>query len=147
MNKMKAALIGFMPKDADPYQTLESHAKVGYRAFEGGDLLLKGDPAENRKRVESFGMQPLAVHYNAYGETDIAEIINNAHAAGVKRVACYAGAAAGYRFGGTVRPVGPARPRSSTRRPKRSRRRISSSPSTTTTSSSRTRSAACRSFT
>ena len=62
MNKMKAALIGFMPKDADPYQTLESYAKVGYRAFEGGDLLLKGDPAENRKRVESFGMQPLAVH-------------------------------------------------------------------------------------
>lgn len=104
MNKMKAALIGFMPKDADPYQTLESYAKVGYRAFEGGDLLLKGDPAENRKRVESFGMQPLAVHYNAYGETDIAEIINNAHAAGVKRVACYAGAAAGYRFGGTETP-------------------------------------------
>lgn len=56
MNKMKAALIGFMPKDADPYQTLEAYAKAGYRAFEGGDLLLKGDPAENRRRVEAIGM-------------------------------------------------------------------------------------------
>ena len=73
MNKMKAALIGFMPKDADPYQTLEAYAKAGYRAFEGGDLLLKGDPAENRRRVEAIGMQPLAVHYNALSLIHISE--------------------------------------------------------------------------
>ncbi len=105
MNKMKAALIGFLPKEVDPYQTLEAYAKAGYRAFEGGDLLLKGDPVENRKRVEAFGMQPLAVHYNAFGETDVDAVIRNAHAVGVQRVACYAGAAAGYRFGGGNPPT------------------------------------------
>lgn len=104
MNKMKAAMIGFLPKDSDPYPALESYAKIGYRAFEGGDLLLKGDPAENLKRVQSFGMQPLAVHYDAWHPVDTAQIIKNAHAAGVKRVACYAGAAAGYRFGATETP-------------------------------------------
>ena len=41
MNKMKDALIGFMPKDADPYQTLEAYAKAGYRAFEGGDTTVR----------------------------------------------------------------------------------------------------------
>ncbi|MGN0479120.1 MAG: sugar phosphate isomerase/epimerase family protein [Hominenteromicrobium sp.] len=99
MNKMKAAMIGFLPKDKDPYETLESYAKVGYRAFEGGDLLLEGDPAENLKRVQSFGMQPLAVHYNAWDPPDTADIIRNAHAAGVTRAACYAGIAGAYRFG------------------------------------------------
>ena len=33
MNKMKAAMIGFLPQDVDPYQTLETYAKIGYRAF------------------------------------------------------------------------------------------------------------------
>ena len=59
MNKMKAAMIGFLPKEQDPYEVLESYAKLGYSAFEGADVLLReGDPAENLKRVNSFGMQP-----------------------------------------------------------------------------------------
>ena len=61
MKKMKAAFIGFLPEAGDVYQTLEDYAKIGYRAFEGGDLLFeKGDPAENLKRVEAIGMKPLA---------------------------------------------------------------------------------------
>lgn len=55
MKKMKAAFIGFLPEAGDVYQTLEDYAKIGYRAFEGGDLLFeKGDPAENLKRVEAI---------------------------------------------------------------------------------------------
>ena len=104
MNKMKAAMIGFLPKDKDPYEVLESYAKIGYRAFEGADLLLKGDPAENLKRVQSFGMQPLAVHYDAWNAPDAAEIIKRAHATGVTRAACYAGVAGAYRFGGRETP-------------------------------------------
>ena len=104
MEKMKAAMIGFLPQEQDPYAALESYAKIGYRAFEGGDLLLKGDPAENLKRVQSFGMQPLAVHYDAWNVTDTADVIRRAQAVGVNRVACYAGIAGAYRFGGRETP-------------------------------------------
>ena len=41
MNKMKAAMIGFLPKEQDPYEVLESYAKLGYSAFEGADVLLR----------------------------------------------------------------------------------------------------------
>ncbi len=101
---MKAALIGFLPKGCDPYATLESYAKAGYRAFEGADLLLQGDVKENLRRVESFGMKPLAVHINIGGEYDLDEIIRRAHAVGVTRAACYCGTAGAYRFGGRPTP-------------------------------------------
>lgn len=105
MNKLKAAMIGFLPKEGDPYAALESYAKAGYRAFEGGDLLLEGNPAENRKRVEAFGMVPLAVHYNIWEPPTVEDLIKNAKAAGVSRAACYAGMAGAYRFG--MRPTAP----------------------------------------
>lgn len=100
MSKMKAAMIGFMPKDGDAYAVLESYAKLGYSAFEGGNLLLKGDVAENKKRVEAMGIQPLSVHCNAMETPDAAEIVRNAKAVGVNRVATYCGIAGAYRFGG-----------------------------------------------
>ena len=100
MNKMKAAMIGFLPKEQDPYEVLESYAKLGYSAFEGADVLLReGDPAENLKRVNSFGMQPLAVGYNIWDPPAVADVIDRAKKTGVKRAACYAGCAGAYRFG------------------------------------------------
>lgn len=98
MSKMKAAMIGFLPEGQNPYETLETYARMGYRAFEGGNLLLKGDPAENLKRVEAMGMEPLAVHYNVGEPQDIRELIKCAKAIGVRRAACYNACAAAYRF-------------------------------------------------
>lgn len=94
--KMKAAMIGFLPQGCDVYATLESYAKAGYSAFEGGDVLFNGDVQENLKRVESFGMKPLSVHIDVGGRPDLGEIIT--------RAACYAGTAAGFRFGSRPTP-------------------------------------------
>ncbi len=105
MEKMKAAMIGFLSKEKDPYEQLEIYAKMGYRAFEGANLLLRdGDPSENLKRVKSFGMEPLAVHLNIMDPPPIADVIKDAQATGVKRVACYCGCAGAYRFGGRPTP-------------------------------------------
>ncbi len=101
---MKAGLIGFTPRGCDVFATLESYAKAGYSAFEGADALFQGDPKENLKRVEAFGMKPLAVHINIGGEYDLDEIIRRAHTVGVNRAACYCGVAGAYRFGGRPTP-------------------------------------------
>ena len=101
MNKLKAAMIGFLPENGDPYQTLEAYAKIGYRAFEGGNILLKGDVSENLKRVEAMGMEPISVTVNGSMDaekSDIGEVIRNAHAIGVKQVTCYGGIGCVYRF-------------------------------------------------
>lgn len=98
MAKMKAAMIGFLPGGQDPYETLAEYAKIGYSAFEGADLLLKGDAAENRKRVEDMGLKPLAVHFDTENHPAIGEIVRRAKAAGVSRAACYMGCAGAYRF-------------------------------------------------
>ena len=98
MNKMKAAMIGFLPQGGDPYPVLESYAKIGYRAFEGGDMLLKGDVSENLKRVQAIGMEPISVHYNGSADVDIGQLIQNAHAVGVEQVTCYCGVAGAHRF-------------------------------------------------
>ena len=106
MKKMKAAFIGFLPEAGDVYQTLEDYAKIGYRAFEGGDLLFeKGDPAENLKRVEAIGMKPLAVSCNFLQDQapDPKEILRKVKKIGVSMAVCYCGRAGAYRFGGTDR--------------------------------------------
>ena len=52
MKKMKAGFIGFMPffdPSVDIYALLQSYAQLGYKGFEGGDMLLRGDYVENLK--------------------------------------------------------------------------------------------------
>ena len=103
MNKLKAAFIGFIPfGESDFYPILESYAKVGYKAFESGDMLLReGDPAENLKRVKDFGMEPLSTGLGM-GNLDIScvpTVIEKAKKLGVKRAATFAGCVASHRFG------------------------------------------------
>lgn len=107
MNKLKAAMIGFLPQEGDPYQVLETYAKMGYSAFEGADLLLReGDPAENRKRVEAMGLKPIAVHcgFSPDNPPDPAEVAGRAKKTGVTLAMCYCGCVGGYRFGGSPVP-------------------------------------------
>lgn len=104
MEKMKAAFIGFIPEAEEPFHVLEEYAEMGYKAFEGGDLLLRsGDPAENRKRVEAMGMKPLAISCNFLQERAPTpnEILERARKAGVRMAVCYCGCAGAYRFGGS----------------------------------------------
>jgi len=106
MSKMKAGFIGFMPygrTDVDLYALLESYAKLGYRGFENGDVLLRdGDPEENLKRVRSFGIEPLTIGYMKMPgrpAPTVAELIERAHKVGVNQVVTYVGVVAMHRFG------------------------------------------------
>lgn len=101
MTKMKAALTGFINAHAENfYSTLESYAKLGYRAFEGGNLLFRsGDPAENLNKVKSFGMEPLAVTYEIKTDLSTSELVKRARTIDVNQVICYMGAAGAHRFG------------------------------------------------
>ncbi len=112
MSKMKAGFIGFMPygeTDVNPYALLESYAKLGYKGFEGGDLLLRsGDPAENLKRVQSFGIEPITIGYMSMPgrpAPTVAELIQKAKTIGVDSVTTYAGVVGMHRFG--MRPERP----------------------------------------
>lgn len=103
MEKMKAAMIGFLPKDGgDPYEALKGYAGIGYTAFEGGGLLLKdGDPAENLKKVQEFGLKPLSISCGADNiPEDPTELIGKARSIGVDKIICYCGCAGAHRFGG-----------------------------------------------
>lgn len=104
---MKAAFIGFVsPENDDILSTLELHAKIGYKGFEGGDLLFaKGDPKENLKKVQSFGMEPLGIGYGMEKEIPVQELIEKAKTIGVSKVMCYAGVVSMPRFGGSTDPV------------------------------------------
>jgi sugar phosphate isomerase/epimerase len=113
MANMKAGFIGFMPffdPDFDIYKLLESYAKLGYKGFEGGEMLLRGgDPAENLKRVKDFGIEPITMGYMKRSfpdgrEVSIGEIIENAHKLGVKRITTFMGIVGGYRFGNLKEP-------------------------------------------
>lgn len=107
MVKMKAGFIGFMPfgdPNMDFYGLLKTYAELGYRGFEGGDMLLRnGDPAENLKKVQSYGIEPITMGYMKRSmdgrEIKIGDIIKNAHKIGVKRITSFSGIVASYRFG------------------------------------------------
>ena len=103
MNKLKAAFIGFVPFGSDDfYPILESYAKIGYKAFESGDMLLrKGDAAENLARVKSFGMEPLSVGLGMGNVSlDVVPgVIEKAKKLGVNRAATFVGVVAQHRFG------------------------------------------------
>lgn len=102
MTKMKAAMIGFLPQGADPFPVLESYAKIGYRAFEGGDVLYKGDVKENLARVHDFGMEPLSIYYSGAEDVDVNQLIDRALTIGVKQVTNYCGVAGSFRFSNTA---------------------------------------------
>lgn len=110
MAKLKAGFIGFVPfggSSEDMYAALESYAKVGYTGFEMGAMLLReGDPKENLKRIQAFGMEPLSVGLgnNVSSKDGIAKVIADAKTLGVKRAATFAGCVAGYRFGSRPTP-------------------------------------------
>jgi sugar phosphate isomerase/epimerase len=101
MKKLKAGFIGFMAFDEkDPYEILKSYAKIGYSGFEFGQIILKGDPSENLKRVNSFGMEPLSISYfpKAGEKPDIASMVKSANSIGVKRVTTFVGLVGSYHL-------------------------------------------------
>lgn len=110
MSKMKAGFIGFMPQGKegfDIYAALKSYADLGYSGFEGGDMLLRdGDPAENLKRVESFGIRPISIGYmKGFGaETTAEDLIRDCKILGINRVRTYAGCVGMFRFGMAPEP-------------------------------------------
>lgn len=105
MNKMKAGFIGFIPFGSkDVYSVLESYVKIGYRGFEGGDMLLRqGDAHENLAKVKAFGMEPLSTGLGLRPGQPIdlscvPTVIEKAKKLGVKRAATFHSAIAAARF-------------------------------------------------
>ncbi|NLL35063.1 MAG: sugar phosphate isomerase/epimerase [Clostridiales bacterium] len=111
MKKMKAGFIGFMPffdPSVDIYALLQSYAQLGYKGFEGGDMLLRGDYVENLKRVKSFGIEPITLGYMKRrmdgSEVKLSEIIENAHKLEVNRITTFSGVAGRFRFSDEIEP-------------------------------------------
>lgn len=105
MAKLKAAFIGFMPfgdPNFDMYACLEKYARLGFKGFEGGDMLLRGDVEENLKRLKGFGIVPITSGYMKRrmdgSEVKLEDIIANCHRLGVKRITLFSGVVGRYRF-------------------------------------------------
>ena len=109
MKKMKAAFIGFTPHGLsfdETFDCLKKYHELGYAATEVGEFLLsEGDPAENVKRLESFGMKALLHTLPRREEPGfsldmVPEVIEKCNQTGIRWAATYAGCVATYRFGG-----------------------------------------------
>ena len=79
--------------NVDLYELLRSYGEIGYRGFEAGAILLRGNPIENLKRVQSFGMKPLTLGYRIGGDNSVDELIKNAKMLGIDRVTTFVGVA------------------------------------------------------
>ena len=102
MEKMKSGITGFIPRDADFFQTLESYAKIGYKAFEGAGFMffLPGDPKDNAKRVRDLGLELITIGANVQNgnQPNVKELIQKANTVGVDRVTLYHSSATSWRF-------------------------------------------------
>ena len=101
MQKMKPGVIGFMPREADFYATLEAYAKMGYKAYEqAGRLFQMGDPVEGAKRVRALGLELLSIGTAVQGGANpkASDLVKQANSIGVKRVTIGHTSAAAYRF-------------------------------------------------
>lgn len=103
MRTMKAGFIGFLPsfeKFDELEETLKGYANIGYRGLEFGDILLNGDLAQNLKKLNSWGLEPLSVMLPFGADVkNVPEIVKNAQAIGVHRAAAFTSRVAAYRFG------------------------------------------------
>ena len=118
MEKLKAGLIatGFMPKDMDPFVTLEKFAAMGYKGFEvlmmaqGMDMATrktKYTEEEALNKLHELGMEPLTAMMMAGpdGEYDVKAIAEQAHRLGVDRATCMGSNVAQYGFGFLDEPL------------------------------------------
>ena len=108
-NKLKPALIGFVPGGLpvdEHLEVLKSYAEIGYQATETGTFLFnEGDPVENLKKLNSFGMKTLALSFPGGGTiADVPEMVRKVRILGVDRVALFVGCVGSYRFGGRELP-------------------------------------------
>jgi sugar phosphate isomerase/epimerase len=96
MSKMKAGFIGFMDREKDPWEQLETAAKIGYRGTENGEFILRqGNFEENLARFRDMGMEVLTVATGS-GESLAKEgaesLIKRAHELGIDRAVVFHGA-------------------------------------------------------
>lgn len=102
MEKMKAGFIGYMPKDADFFATLQKYADIGFKACEGGYGLLRSgvDVKEGLARVKDMGMRFLTVATSVQGDKypDVKELVAQARLLDVNWVTLYLSSATSWRF-------------------------------------------------
>ena len=102
MKKMKAGFIGFVPQGVDFFETIESYAKMGYKAMESGARLfsLDGDPTEHAKKVRAMGLEILGIMTSCQGKNDPnpKELIERAKAIDVNRIMIMHTSASAWRF-------------------------------------------------
>lgn len=101
MQQMQAGFIGFIPKDADYWETCKKYAAIGYTVCEGAYGLFKeGDPAENAARLRDMGMRVLSMGASTQGgqTPDIPALAAKARLVGADRVTMYISSASSWRF-------------------------------------------------
>jgi len=90
--KAKIGLIPLLIREeiqADLWGTLEKVAEVGYQGLEGG-AGLEGNIAENRKRLDDIGLQPIAIGGNREAlKENLSKIIDDACALGAIAIVDY----------------------------------------------------------
>ncbi|WP_138295365.1 MULTISPECIES: sugar phosphate isomerase/epimerase [unclassified Clostridium] len=101
MEKMKAGVTGFMPKDVDYLEQLQKYAKLGYSYYENARYAFtQPDPKAVIDRVHDMGLKYLAlgttVHKGAY--PDVKELVRQARIADVHMVGMYHSGATFWRF-------------------------------------------------
>ncbi len=102
---LKAGFINFMPFGTQGdayYDYLKTYAEIGYKGFEGGNSLTRGDLEANLARVRSYGIEPIDIGeaLNGFGgpEASPEEVVELCHKLGVRRITCFNNQASAYRF-------------------------------------------------
>jgi len=100
MKKMQPGVTGFIPWGGDYFPVLERYAKMGYKAFEGGGLMFRGDPVENTKRMHDMGLQLMALSTSVQGDAqpDVKDLVEKARIIGAPWIMIYHSGATSWRF-------------------------------------------------
>lgn len=87
---LKAAIIGFYNLNESPWETTKKLSGWGYRAYEAGNFLLKGNPDENLKKLSEYDFKVLSTNADLNRlKNNIGEIASEADRLKVKYVCCY----------------------------------------------------------
>ena len=102
---LKAGFIGFTRFGGDQeeyFNTLKEYAEIGFKGFENGTSVLRGDVDENLKRLNEYGILPIDIGEQIHGFGGPAatpeEVVEAAHKLGVTRLTCFNNWASTWRF-------------------------------------------------
>ena len=102
MNRLKPGFIGFIPKEADYYETIAKYASFGYQAVEhGGAAFRPGvNVAEHIAKLKALGLRHLTLDASVQNGNypNVAELVSKCRAIEVDSVNVFHTSATAWRF-------------------------------------------------